>query len=139
LASPVGRIVNELVTKRTFDKSFSAVFGPGTKPTPAELDAFWTLIQHNDGRHVFHNLITYMSDRKKNRGRWVRALQESIVPIGLVNGSADPVSGAHMVARYREVVSSDHFIAELAGIGHYPQVEAPDAVLDAYRRFLRQL
>lgn len=139
LLSRFGRMVNGLSTKRTFEKSFSAVFGPRTKPSPEDLDAFWALIQHNDGKHVFHNLITYMTDRKEHRERWVRALQQSTVPIGLINGSADPVSGAHMVARYREVVSSDHFIAELPSIGHYPQVEAPGAVLDAYRRFLRQL
>jgi pimeloyl-ACP methyl ester carboxylesterase len=139
LLSPVGPLVNKLSNKRTFDRSFSAVFGPNTKPSPAELDAFWALIQHNDGKHVFHELITYMTDRKRHRERWVRALQQSVVPIGLINGSVDPVSGAHMVDRYREVVSPDHFIAELDGIGHYPQVEAPGAVVDAYLRFLRQL
>lgn len=139
LLSRFGRLINQLSTKRTFDKSFSAVFGPRTKPSAEELDAFWGLIQHNDGKHVFHNLITYMSDRKVHRERWVRALQQSVVPIALINGSADPVSGRHMVAHYREVVSSDHFIRELADIGHYPQVEAPGAVLEEYRRFLRHL
>lgn len=139
LLSRFGRFINGLSSKRTFDKSFSAVFGPRTKPSAEDLDAFWALIQHNDGKHVFHNLIRYMTDRKTHRERWVNALQQSVAPIGLINGSADPVSGAHMVARYREVVSSDHFIVELPDIGHYPQVEAPEAVVDAYLRFLRQL
>lgn len=139
LLGPLGPFINRLTTKRTFDKSLSAVFGPGTKPSPEELDAFWRLINYNDGRHGFHNLITYMTDRKTHRERWVKALQESLVPIALINGSVDPVSGAHMVARYREVVSPNHFIVELAEIGHYPQVEAPKAVLEAYLQFLRQL
>lgn len=139
LLGPLGPFINRLTTKRTFDKSLSAVFGPGTKPSPEELDAFWRLINYNDGKHGFHNLITYMTDRKTHRERWVKALQESLVPIALINGSVDPVSGAHMVARYREVVSPNHFIVELAEIGHYPQVEAPEAVLEAYLQFLRQL
>lgn len=139
LLSPLGRPINRLLSKRAFDRSFSAVFGPNTKPSRAELDAFWSLIEHNDGKHVFHNLITYMTDRKTHRERWVKALQRSVVPIGLINGAADPVSGAHMVARYREIVSPDHFIVELRDVGHYPQVEAPEAVLDAYLGFLRQL
>ena len=80
-----------------------------------------------------------MTDRKTHRQRWVSALQQSAVPIGLINGSVDPVSGAHMVERYREIVSRDHFIAELPAIGHYPQVEAPDAVVEAYLQFLRQV
>jgi pimeloyl-ACP methyl ester carboxylesterase len=139
LLSPIGPLINKLSTKRTFDKSFSAVFGPRTRPSSEELDGFWSLIQHNDGQAVFPSLITYMTDRKAHRERWVRALQRSIVPIGLINGSVDPVSGAHMVARYREVVSPNHFVVELAHIGHYPQVEAPAEVVDAYLRFLRQL
>lgn len=110
-----------------------------SQPSPERLDSFWALIHENDGKHVFHNLITYMSDRKQHRERWARALRESSVPIGLINGSADPVSGAHMVERYREVVSRDHYVAEFPDIGHYPQVEAPAETLDAYLRFLRQV
>ncbi|MBW2507527.1 MAG: alpha/beta hydrolase [Deltaproteobacteria bacterium] len=138
LLSRFGRLVNELSTKRTFDRSFSAVFGPETKPSREDLDGFWRLIQHEGGKHVFHNLITYMTERRAHRERWVQALRRSVVPIALINGSADPVSGKHMVERYREVVGSDHFIAELPDIGHYPQVEAPAVVVEAYRRFLRQ-
>ncbi len=40
------------------------------------------------------------------------------------------MSGAHVVARYRELVRAPD-VVELAGVGHYPQVEAPDAVADA--------
>ena len=35
--------------------------------------------------------------------------------------------GAHMVARYRELISNPD-VVELAGVGHYPQIEAPEAV-----------
>jgi len=139
LLSPLGPVINRLTTKRTFDKSFSAVFGPDTKPSSADLERFWALINYNGGRHCFHNLISYMSDRKQYRQRWVRALRDSCVPIGLINGSADPVSGAHMVARYREVISADHFTVELPRVGHYPQVEAPAEVAQAYLDFLRRL
>ncbi|MGD8607863.1 MAG: alpha/beta hydrolase [Myxococcales bacterium] len=139
LLSPIGPFVNRLSTKSTFDRSLSAVFGPLTKPSAEELDAFWDLVNYNDGKHVFHSLITYMVDRKKHRERWLEALRNSIVPIGLINGSVDPVSGAHMIERYREVVSPDHFIVELPTIGHYPQMEAPEQVVEAYLRFLGQL
>lgn len=137
LLSPIGPLVNKLSTKRTFDKAFSGVFGRDSKPSAYELDSFWRLINHNEGKIVFHKLITYMSDRKVHRERWVQALRHSVVPIALINGSVDPVSGAHMVSRYREVVSTDHFIVELPTVGHYPQVEAPDAVLRAYGRFIQ--
>lgn len=139
LCSPIGPLISRLSTKRTFDRSFSAVFGPHTQPSAEDLNDFWGLIHHKGGKHALHNLITYMTDRKRYRERWVGALRNSVVPIGLINGSADPVSGAHMVERYREVVSPDHFTVELATIGHYPQVEAPLEVVESYRRFLAQL
>ena len=135
LLGPLGPAINALTGRATFDRTFSAVFGPDTRPTAAELDAFWTLINEKDGRHIFHKLITYMRDRREHRQRWVAALADACVPVQIINGSLDPVSGAHMVARYRELICSDN-IVELSTIGHYPQVEAPAAVLDAYLAFL---
>ncbi len=128
--------MNKLISKRTFARSFGAIFGPDTQPSAEELDLFWQLLVHKGGRAVFHRLIGYIPEREKHRERWVGALRASAVPLGLINGSVDPVSGAHMVRRYREVVSRQHYIVELARIGHYPHVEAPAESLAAYRRFL---
>jgi pimeloyl-ACP methyl ester carboxylesterase len=139
LLSPIGPFLNKLSTKRTLDKSLSELFGKDTKPSPDLLESFWRLINHKGGKDVLYRLLTYMTDRKVHRERWVQALRNSIVPIGLINGSVDPVSGTHMVAHYREVVSSDHFTVALPTIGHYPHVEAPEAVLEAYLRFLNTM
>jgi hypothetical protein len=56
----------------------------------------------------------------------------------LINGSADPVSGEHMPAGYREL-ARDGLIYELPGIDHYPQMEAPNAVTRYYLEFLGPL
>lgn len=136
LLSPLGWLFNKLSSKRKFDSAFSRVFGPDTKPSAQELDDFWSLVTYNDGKHIFHNLITYMSDRKRHRDRWVDALRQFRVPISLINGSVDPVSGLHMVARYRELGLPLAWLEELPTIGHYPQVEAPWAVSESYRKFL---
>jgi pimeloyl-ACP methyl ester carboxylesterase len=82
-----------------------------------------------------HRLIRYMAERVRQRQRWVGALGAAHCPLAVIDGAADPVSGAHMVARWREVVGSG-YIAELPGIGHYPQVEAPEQVLDHYGKFI---
>lgn len=137
LAGPLGGLVNRLSTQGRFDKSFAAVFGAHTRPSRGELDAFWRLINANDGRHVFTSLIGYMAERRANRQRWLDALVAAHCPVQLVNGSDDPVSGAHMVARYRDLVRADDDIIELPGIGHYPQVEAPDAVARACLAFFQ--
>jgi pimeloyl-ACP methyl ester carboxylesterase len=75
-----------------------------------------------------------MEDRIRHRERWVSALQRTRVPLRMVNGAVDPVSGAHMAARYRELVPHPDIVS-LEGIGHYPMVEDPPAVLKALLDF----
>ena len=114
----------------------SRVFGPKTKPSAAELSHFWGLINQNKGRHIFHNLITYMTDRITHRERWVAGLRSATMPISLINGSYDPVSGAHMIAHYKNIIGEPIFLKEFKHIGHYPQVEAPQDIVLAYLAFL---
>lgn len=139
LLSPIGKWFNQLMGKSKFDSSFSKVFGEKTKPTISELNDFWFLINYNDGKHLFHNLITYMNDRLEHRERWVGALVGSSVPLALINGSADPVSGAHMVERYKQLGCRLDYLAELEAVGHYPQVEAPVQVAEHYIEFLKKI
>ena len=119
-----------------FCHNCSSVFGGDTQPSEQDLQNFWWLINFNNGKHLFHNLITYISDRIQHRERWVSALQASSIPLALINGSVDPVSGSHMVARYKELECRLDYCAELPTIGHYPQVEAPQDVLAHYLAFL---
>lgn len=135
LIGPLGRLVARLVGRRAFERSLSAVFGPRTQPSAEDLAGFWRLVEENDGRGVMHLLIRYMAERRARRERWVGALQKSRVPLRLVDGALDPVSGAHMAARYRELVP-DPDVVLLPDVGHYPQLEAPDAVLDAQHAFV---
>jgi pimeloyl-ACP methyl ester carboxylesterase len=134
LLSPIGRWIARLMTRSRFDATMRRIFGPGTQPDAALLSGFWTLMQHEQGRRVLPLLIRYMVERRRHRARWVGALQHASVPVALIIGMADPISGAHMVARYRELIQDPH-ITELPDIGHYPQCESPEAVLAAYQRF----
>ncbi|MCG6166593.1 alpha/beta fold hydrolase [Leptospira sanjuanensis] len=128
LNSPIGWILSRLMNRKSFQKSFAAVFGQNTKPSREELDRFWELVASDGGTKIAHKLIRYIEERKTNRERWVGAILNSPVPVRMINGVDDPVSGAHLVQRYRELSPSAD-IVELKGIGHYPQVEAADRVL----------
>lgn len=139
LLSRLGKYLNHLTGYAKFSRNFSSVFGPQSKPSTQDLESFWWLINFNKGKHIFHNLITYMRDRLRHRERWVSALQKSTIPLGLINGSADPVSGEHMVARYKELNCRLDYLAELPLIGHYPQVEDSPTVLGHYQSYLKSL
>ena len=134
LRSPLGPLLARLTSERRFAAGFAEIFGPRTQPSPAELHTVWELNRHNDGLRVMPSLIRYLDERRTQRARWVGALQHSRVPLRFVNGPEDPVSGRHMAERYRELVPHPDVVL-LDGIGHYPQLEAPERVLAAFLEF----
>lgn len=138
LRGPLGPLLVHGLNEKKFNKSFSAVFGPDTQPGKEELSDFWHLIALNNGHRLAHRLLQYIPERRKHRERWLTAMQESGVPLRLVNGLDDPVSGRHLVKRYREIIPNAD-VVELPGIGHYPQVEAPGAVLAAFLDFHKKI
>lgn len=138
LLSPIGPLIAWLTTEQNFMPKFSAVFGPDTKPSTEELQAFWRTIDFNRGQRNMHRLIRYIPERRANRERWVGALQHTGVPRRFIDGALDPISGAHMAERYRELIPNPDIVL-LPTIGHYPQTEAPEAVLDAFLAFHERL
>lgn len=140
LLSPIGGLISRwLIKYQNFKSSFSDIFGPTTRPTEEELTEFWELIDFNQGRLIFHRLIHYIKDRKVNRERWVNALISPELPLAVINGSTDPVSGKHMVTHYRNLGCRLDYLAELPNIGHYPQLEASDEVASHYLAFIEQI
>lgn len=137
LLSPLGPLVARLSSRARLGASLTAIAGD-VKPTAAELGAMWQLMSRDGGRAALPGLIRYIVERREQRERWVGALQRCPVPLTVIDGSADPISGAHMVARLRELaIRAD--IVELPRVGHYPQMEAPLAVLTAVRHALAKM
>lgn len=133
LRSALGPLVATLMTKGRLASAMRRIGGSRAPLSSAETDAFWDLLSRGHGQRAMPRLIRYIDERRARRARWVGALQRTTVPILLIAGMDDPISGAHMVARFRELVPTAP-VVELPGVGHYPQLEAPAAVLDAARR-----
>ncbi len=132
LASPLGPLVAKLSNERAFARSFAALFV--TPPSADEMHSFWRLASKHDGMRALAGLISYMAERRANRERWVGALVKATMPLVVINGSRDPVSGAHMIDRLLEL-RPQTAVVRLPDVGHYPQVEAPADVLAAYAAF----
>lgn len=132
LASPLGALLIKFYSFSKFKKTFEHICA---KPiSEKELNVYWQLLQHNEGAAVMPKLIRYMDERRTYRSRWVGALENYSLPLGLIDGLDDPISGAHMVARYKQLIDGAD-ITELEGVGHYPQVEAPQQVISAALEF----
>jgi len=134
LANPLaGPVLARLMGYARFEATMLSISGE-QPPTREELQDLWVLIERDGGRQALARLINYMAQRRRHRARWVGALVASTVPRRLICGAVDPVSGRHLAERYRELVP-DPDVVVLEGVGHYPQLEVQDAVLDAYVAF----
>jgi len=134
LANPLlGPLLARVMSYRNFERTMLGISGKNP-PSRAELTDLWSLIERDGGRRALARLISYMEQRRTNRERWVGALVRSRVPRRLLCGTADPISGRHLAERYRRLVP-DAEVVLFEGVGHYPQLEDPEAVLEAYLEF----
>ena len=134
LKSPLGRVLSRLMGKASLKKSFSRIFGANTPPSDEDLDILWRLLCLNDGRRVLPGLLQYIDERHVHGERWIKSMQSTQVPLYFINGVHDPISGQHMLDRYREIIRNPQTTA--LEVGHYPQLEAPEQVLNLYKAFL---
>ena len=135
LLGPFGGLISRMLSKRRFETNIREIFGPNTQPSRGELDNFWALIEQNNQRAITHKLAQYQVERRKMRERWVQAMQNTSIPQRFIVGLHDPISGANMATRYREIVPGPD-IVELEEIGHWPQLETPERVLKAFSEFM---
>ena len=138
LLSPLGWMIGRAFSRDGLVRSFRQIFGPQTRPSESQMDDFWSLVESQRGPRIMHRLIAYIPERRVWRNRWVRAMQRGEVPLRVIDGGVDPISGLHMVERYRELIPDADTVV-LPDIGHYPQIEAPGEVLKHYLAFRDQL
>jgi pimeloyl-ACP methyl ester carboxylesterase len=130
---PVGQLAsqwpNVLLPRRVLERAIDELFGPNTKPSPRMHELFQQILEFNDGKRVSHKVGRFINDRYVHRNRWVRAMRQTKVPMRFIDGPADPNSGRHMADRYLQLIPDPDVVMLDQGIGHWPQIEAPEAVL----------
>lgn len=136
--TPIGFVLGMMLTRSRLRKTLDQIFGPQTQASDAEIDAHWAMLTAGGGKKVMHRLLRYIPERRKHRERWVGALVQSSIPLRLIDGGADPVSGAHLFEHYRKLVPDADAVL-LESIGHYPQTEAPDLVARHFLEFHQRL
>jgi pimeloyl-ACP methyl ester carboxylesterase len=134
--TPLGDILSPLqgssLSRRLIEPTINEMFGPDTKPSRRMLDLFHEILEYNDGKRVTHKVGRFVNDRYAHRNRWVRAMRQTDIPMRLIDGPIDPNSGRHMAQRYLEVIPNPDVVMLDDKIGHWPQIEAPDAVLENF-------
>jgi pimeloyl-ACP methyl ester carboxylesterase len=131
--TPLGDFLSPLqgssMSRRLMEPTINEMFGPDTKPSRRMLDLFHEILEYNDGKRVIHKVGRFVNDRYAHRNRWVRAMRQTDIPMRLIDGPIDPNSGRHMAQRYLEIIPNPDVVMLDDNIGHWPQIESPDAVL----------
>jgi pimeloyl-ACP methyl ester carboxylesterase len=136
LLGPLGPLLARLMTYQSFAGSLRRICVH--PPDEVELREHWQLLTRADGRAVMPKLIRYIRERRQQRERWVGALQHAAIPLRLIDGVTDPISGESIVRRWRELLPNAPVVS-LDKVGHYPQLEAPERVLGAFQAFMTEV
>ena len=132
--TPLGFLIGTLLNRDKLRQNFDAIFGQETKASDIEIDGHWSLIEEHRGARVLHKLLQYIPERRANRERWVGAMQQTSIPLRLINGGFDPISGRHACEHYRTLIPNPDAVM-FEDIGHYPHTEAPAQVIEAFFDF----
>lgn len=137
MLSPLGVLVPFFLGKNSLRKNFKKIFGPNTQASEEEIDEFWKLLSHKNGVKAFPLLIKYINERKKYSDRWSIPLEKPSIPIILINGNHDPISGKNITDYYLKINPKGNVI-NMPNIGHYPNTEAAEEVVEYYLEFIQR-
>lgn len=127
LRTRAGALFARLSSARSFRLQFSRVFSRAHPLSAADAADHWSLIAHHDGHRVMHRTIHYMRERELRTDRWHGAVRDWPGRLELAWGLEDPVATTAVLDGLREL-RPDVPVTELTGLGHYPQLEDPDAI-----------
>lgn len=122
------------MTRGFLETVLPPIFGPDTQPSSQLITDYWELLNLKNGRLRLPQLVGYLHDRTDHASVWKDALIHHPAKKQLIVGMVDYISGPKMAEEYRETVP-DSNITVLERIGHYPQIEAPEIVIDTVRLF----
>jgi pimeloyl-ACP methyl ester carboxylesterase len=137
LRSPLGAVFARLSSERVFRHQFGGVFSAKHPLDPQEAADQWSLICHDGGRTIGHRLIHYLNERERYAERWHGAVRDWPGPLSFTWGLQDPVATTAVLDALVELRPAAA-VERLPELGHYPQVEDPEAIATALRGALER-
>jgi pimeloyl-ACP methyl ester carboxylesterase len=132
LRSAVGPLFSRLSSERFFRQQFGSIFSADHPLTEEEAEDQWALICAGGGRTLGHKTIRYMEERFRHAERWHGALTNWPKPLGLAWGMLDPVATENVLNAVIELRPAAD-VTRFEDLGHYPQIEDPQRVVDVLR------
>jgi pimeloyl-ACP methyl ester carboxylesterase len=126
LRGRLGPVVARLANRRMFIRELGRLFSAAHPLSAEEAAAQWALVSHNGGHRIAHLLTAYLDERVRYAARWHGAVRAWPKTLGFVWGLDDPVATTNVLDGLRALRPNGP-VVELPGVGHYPQIETPEA------------
>ena len=123
----LGTLTGRLASWRLFRNQYPLVYADPESFSSEHYREQWSLILHNHGRRTMAKVAGYMRERERRGQRWTRPIEQSRLPMQVIWGLSDPIAVPEIADRLEERNPSAAF-HRLQGVGHYPQLEAPEVV-----------
>lgn len=135
LLSPLGPVMGRLTSEFAFRRQFAGIFSEAHPLSTDEAADQWALLTQNGGHRLLHRLIYYNHERVRPpfAGRWHRALRDWTGRLELAWAELDPIC-TEAVLQAVLGLRSHALLTRLPGLGHYPQIEDPQAVYPVIER-----
>ena len=135
LRTPVlGALTARLSSWRVFRLQYPRVYADPQQFDQEHYRSQWSLMLNNGGRRVLHKMASYMRERTRMGEQWTGPLHRLELPLRVVWGRKDPIAVYAIALELCDRNQSASLIT-LDGIGHYPQLEAPERVAAAIHDF----
>ena len=109
-------------------------WAPDYRPSAAVLDDIKATLRAPGG---IEGALGYYWSLFGDAGGDARAAIDLAMPALVIAGASDGAVGRERYEAARAAFTGPYEYAELAGVGHFPQLEAPDRVADTILNFLR--
>ncbi|HEX7443376.1 MAG TPA: alpha/beta fold hydrolase [Acidimicrobiales bacterium] len=129
-ALPDERLAAGVLTRDAVVDGLVATFGPDHRVDDAEVAAAWELISGEGGERLMARHARYIDERRHHEARFTPPVEDHPSPLTIVWGVDDPIAVPAMADRLAGA-RPDARLVRLAGVGHYPMVEAPDRFVAA--------
>jgi pimeloyl-ACP methyl ester carboxylesterase len=126
----IGAIAARLTSWRLFRRQYPNVYADPAQFDEEHYRSQWSLILNNGGRQVLHKIAGYMKERTRMGDQWTGPLERLDLPLRVLWGDRDPIA-LYAIAQRLCSRNPRARLHTLEGIGHYPQLEAPQRVAAA--------
>jgi pimeloyl-ACP methyl ester carboxylesterase len=126
----LGAATARLSSWRLFRLQYPTVYADPSQFDEEHYRSQWSLMLHNDGRRVLHKIAGYMRERVRMAEQWTGPLERLDLPLRIIWGDRDPIAVYAIAERLCERNPRARLLT-LEGVGHYPQLEAPQRVARA--------